>query len=225
MPVATAEKIIFIHIPKSGGTSIMSGLRRAGIEFDLDGQGIWDRLGEHPRGADLIRRLREVYPLHSVTGFWENHLPAEILRELIAPQIWLGAFKFSFVRNPWDLVVSTFTYLHEQRRSLDVAERDFAEVMKHWDFPRFVREYPLLFADQSSMIADKSGKPIVDFVGRFETIQKDYETVCDHLCLAAALPWLNASEHANYRDYYDAQTRYIIERQFARDIDLFGYSF
>lgn len=225
MPTAPSHSFIFVHIPKSGGTSVIGALRNAGVNFELDGRGIWERLGKHPRGAHLIRRLRAIYPINTIAGFWENHLPAELVREFTPGTTWDDAFKFAFVRNPWDLVVSTFFYIDKERASLDASEADFADVMGRCDFQQFVREYPLLFSDMSAMIGDETGRDIIDFVGRFERLEEDFAYVCRRIGIDAQLPHLNPSRHAHYREYYDAETREIVERHFARDIQRFGYAF
>jgi len=69
------------------------------------------------------------------------------------------------------------------------------------------------------------GAVIVDFIGRYETLATDLAYVGDRLGLPLALPHLNRSAHAHYRDYYTDETRAIVAARFARDIERFGYTF
>lgn len=225
MPTATKPRLIFIHIPKSGGTSVLGAFRSAGIDFAFDGDGIWERLAAHPRGPQVLRRLKTLCPINTLVHFAEKHLPAEILREFVADDMWQSSFKFAFVRNPWDLLVSTYFFIQSTKSAFDRMEPDFSNVIEHSDFSAFVRQYPLIAADQQAMLSDESGDKIVDFVGRFERLEEDFAYICGRVGVAAELPHLNPSEHAPYREYYDDETRKIVERHFARDIERFGYTF
>ena len=224
MPIAADPNVIFIHTPKTGGTSILTALRGSGMELAFDDVGLWDRLREHPRGAGVVRALKMIYPVNVIASFAEKHLPAAVLRELVPAEVWERSFKFAFVRNPWDLVVSTFFYIRANEAWFESHEPDYARVACG-GFQDFVRFYPMIAGDTLSMIADEAGEVIVDFVGRYERLEDDFAAVCRRLGISAELPHLNRSEHESYREYYDAATRSIVERHFARDIERFGYSF
>jgi len=49
--------------------------------------------------------------------------------------------------------------------------------------------------------------------------------VRERLGLAHDLPHTNRSAHEDYRGYYTTETRDIVAKRFARDIDRFGYLF
>ena len=100
---------------------------------------------------------------------------------------------------------------------------------------------------QSAMLYDSDGNLLVDFVGKFEHLKQDFETVCQHLGFAdSSLPHVNSSDkksrelrrrfrnlihrngEANLRDYvdfYDAETREFVNNMYRQDIENFGYSF
>jgi hypothetical protein len=78
---------------------------------------------------------------------------------------------------------------------------------------------------QKDFVTDSEGTMIVDFVGRYENLSKDFLQVCNVLNINASLPHINKSSHRNYRSYYSAETRSLVEENFSADIELFGYTF
>ena len=67
----------------------------------------------------------------------------------------------------------------------------------------------------------------MNFVGRFETIEADFEKVCLEINVSASLPKLNVSNKNNepYQSFYTDTTRELVEQAFKPDIELFGYEF
>jgi hypothetical protein len=141
---------------------------------------------------------------------------------------WQRAFKFAFVRNPWDKVVSHYHYRVSTGRS---GLQD-----EHFPFAGWVRlayrdrdprycDVPLMFAPQLEWIVDARGQIMVDFVGRFERLHEDFAAVCRRIGAHAALPHVKPTAHGDYRDFYDAGSRAIIARAFAPDLEQFGYRF
>jgi hypothetical protein len=84
-----------------------------------------------------------------------------------------------------------------------------------------------MFLPQLEWITDEKGDIIVDFVGRFENLQADFDTVCDEINLERQdLHHENRSRHDDtYRSYYDDETKAIVEDCFKADIEYFGYEF
>ena len=79
--------------------------------------------------------------------------------------------------------------------------------------------------NQLDYVADASGQPIVDFVGRYERLREDFSVVRERLGLVQDLPHINRSAHAGYRSYYSDAMRDLVAHRFARDIGFFGYEF
>ena len=71
------------------------------------------------------------------------------------------------------------------------------------------------------------GKIAVDFVGRFENLDADFQVICEALGInpVPKLPHFNPGEHRPYQEYYDDETRAIVADVYADDIETFGYTF
>lgn len=145
-------------------------------------------------------------------------------------------FKFTIVRNPWDRLVSAYFFLkkggfHEKDRRW--AEENISDCPS---FSRFVRDYlhkPKVFnyphfRPQYTYMCDYSGRLQVDYVGRLETITKDFDVIKLKIGLPdAELGKLNRRKNRfdGYRDHYDVVTRDIVANLYKKDIQLLGYSF
>ena len=152
-------------------------------------------------------------------------------------------FRFAFVRNPWDRILSCY-----QNKIVGVREGKFGERVLpsflKWDSKQFnldmtfgefvetLMDVPDAGADphyrsQFTFVEDDLGRDIVNFVGRFENLQDDFEKVATALSAPELrLPHVMQSpRNISYRDYYNSSTRKLIERRFSKDIEKFEYSF
>ena len=197
MVISDRHRCIFVHIQKTGGASIEALLLR----------GDPAAVASAPDGR--------------------RHAPARAIVPIAGGERWRAYFKFAFVRNPWDRLVSWYHMC--------------MQVSSPNAFARYVREQAPTFEDfvlratsgmgarttvnQIDYVTDESGAPIVDFVGRYETLRDDFARVCEKLGVAFDLPHVNRSAHGHYRDYYSEATKAVVAERFARDIAHFGYRF
>jgi len=141
-------------------------------------------------------------------------------------------FSFAFVRNPWDRLVSAYEYLKnggicpldaEDYLNLFSKYENFKEMVLNWEEVFFDQIH---FKSQSDWICDNDGNIIVDFVGKFENLQQDFDIVCDRMQIPRKkLPHTNKTNHKHYTEYYDDEIREIVAKKYARDIEYFGYKF
>jgi hypothetical protein len=76
------------------------------------------------------------------------------------------------------------------------------------------------------ILFDAGGRCVTDFLIRYESLQPDFDTVCDRLATSrVTLPRINVGDHLDYRTYFDDECRTLFEQRFAGDIAAFGYSY
>jgi len=172
--------------------------------------------------AALQRRWRED------TGM-QNERPPVIQRQLAIEMT--NMFRFSFVRNPWDRLVALWANKIENQRAQRAESSDFTGLATSLSFAQFVRRClagPPHCGNQHvvpySTILYWQGQCVADFVGRFERLQEDWAKL-DARFRLGPLPALNASRRRPYREMYDSHLRDLVGRFYARDIELFGYTF
>jgi len=132
-------------------------------------------------------------------------------------------FKFAFVRNPWERLVSEYEFLLDRPK-----HGRHARVKNLNGFEQFIHlQIPRSDAYQMNMLCNRKGRLLMDFVGKLENLQSDWQTVCERIGIPyQALPHKNVTKHKRpFQDYYDHESRQLVERHWAREIELFEYSF
>jgi hypothetical protein len=128
-------------------------------------------------------------------------------------------FKFTFVRNPWDKELSD--YYHNKYRCKRNVGNNFNEYLKSAVF-----DQPIWHDPQLNWISDKKNNILTDFIGRFENLQQDFNTICDKIKIPQQkLTHELKSKHKHYTEYYDEETKSIVAEKYAKDIEYFGYEF
>lgn len=151
------------------------------------------------------------------------HLNACQIEQNIAAEKFENYFKFGFVRNPWDRAVS----LYERKEGLQLKNKmSFDEFVEWLKFSSATCLHPLPHRYQLDWFLNQNGDVIVDFIGRFEQLQKDWGFVSKRIGLSHQLPHLNKNcQRSHYSRYFNKKTRQIIADRFAVDIEYFGYEF
>lgn len=164
-----------------------------------------------------------------------GHMGLHAYRQAFSAREFGRFYKFTFVRNPWDRLVSAYFFLRDGGLNEDDRQRA-EQIARYPDFTAFVEEFiarePFarilhLRPQHSFLCASDTSPPEVDFIGRFERIGEDFARVSRALGLDRELPRRNAgaSRPEGYRQLYTERTAAIVAEAYARDIALFGYSF
>lgn len=132
-------------------------------------------------------------------------------------------FKFTFVRNPFDRALSK--YFHHYHRPTGGGTK-IEKKAREMQFKTWVKKGGLKVFKPQYNFMYKESKLLVDFVGRFENLQEDFNIVCDKIGIPRQqLPHKNQSKHKHYTEYYDDETKEIVAEKYAKDIEYFGYEF
>ena len=141
-----------------------------------------------------------------------KHIKAADLREEIGADKWNEYFKFAFVRHPLDWVASWYTY--RSRKALqDPNHPNHERSTAGMTFREFLQNDRILNggSSQCDYIMDDDDSLLVDFVGKFESLQVDFDTVCDRIGVPRSqLASSNRSPEGSARDLYDDETRRMV---------------
>lgn len=159
-----------------------------------------------------------------------QHYTAREFKDMLGQQKFDNAFKFTFVRNPYDKVLSHYKFrVKTNQTNLGNNPFDFnqwIELTYGKKDPAFY-DKPKFFMPQINWLTDQNDQVLVDFIGRFENLQQDFNIVCDYAGMERkTLPHLNKTKKTgSYRDFYNESSREIITEHFRKDLDYFGYEF
>lgn len=169
----------------------------------------------------------------SIFGEQPGHYTARYL-QMVYGREYRRFFSFAFVRNPWDRIYSSYRFLRRGGWHAGEAEWAKQHLSCYSDFVDFIRRgigrseiaAYFHFLPQTHFVRSWDSNIGVDFVGRFESIERDFKFVVDRLGLVGVeLKTRNKGPQADFRQAYDTESREIVERLYQDDIATFGYSF
>lgn len=223
MIISHARQFILVKSRKTASTSI----ERAIIP-QLGPGDVWTPISIPPVPG---RNYHSLWPVDLMTAKWEwfrdiagrdgplhyrfyfDHMPLARIRRTL-PRAQFGSYrKYAFDRNPWDFLVSFYSY---RRRKGEVA---------NWDFDRFLHEFPVV---QNRELYTEGGAVIADRVFRFEDLGSALAEIAAETGLSFdSLPQDKRSYRGgtDYRSFYDASSRDLVASRFASTIALLGYDF
>jgi chondroitin 4-sulfotransferase 11 len=162
------------------------------------------------------------------------------LRAIYGDAIWQSSYKFAFVRNPWDRLVSWWTMIDALRPRFEAGEvfnvfqtyvlsraKTFEDFLTRCDEEvADVDGSKHIFRNQIDYLTDHSRHLIVDFVERFERLQEDMSKVAREIGMGTlVLPRINVSQHKHYSEYYTQDSANLVANRCRKDLSLFGYRF
>ena len=201
MLVSDSRKLVFVHIQKTGGSTV------------------------HRLLEANVPDLNIIKPTHQFA--------IQGIKEL---EGWDEYYKFAFVRNPWDRLVSWYSMVTKFKKwnkyPLWQYVRDnsstFEEFIYNCTDEVEIREgvhYSFAY-NQLDYVTDKNGNLLVDFIGRLENFDEDVREAFSRIGIELkTIPHKNRSRHKHYSEFYTPETEMIVRERFKKDIEYFGYQF
>ena len=202
MIVSFSRRFVFVAIPKTAGHAVRTRLREHLAPTD------WEQCALFERKA---------FPQQALAAIRHGHLTCSEVKPYLLPGMWEQFFKFAFVRDPFDRFISAawFHYQDTGRMRDDPmgTMKAMLEARSHF-----------LVRPQHEFICDGDGRLLVDQVGRYETLQADFDAVCNRIGAGGApLPAVNVTRRPGETELDDELVQ-MLRETYARDFELFGYS-
>jgi len=198
MPISHKYKAIFVHIPKTAGTSIEKAMNIRKID-------------------ESILRSHKLVDIKGVK-YAPQHFTSNILkRHKITKPYWDSYFKFAIVRHPYSRVLSEYFWVFKQLNEFD--SNHFSVFLDSYylniNSDHKLSQYEYLTID---------GELAVDYVGKFENLDESFEIIKNKIDLEANLPKIQVSN--NKTDYLKLLTKEQKQKIFEiykDDFTFFGY--
>jgi hypothetical protein len=200
---------LFIRVPKTGSTSILS--TKNVVEF------------KRYKNAKIFSEASDntiIYP--------NSYYASRVISVFDKFFCLDNYFTFGFVRNPFDRAVSSWKF-GSHISDWGVSFKDFCMQLRRIDTnPEkvFNDANTQHICDQYPLLKDDKLGVEVNFIGRFENLQEDFNIICDKIGIPKQkLPHKNKGKHKHYTEYYDDETKQIVAEKYRKDIEYFGYEF
>jgi hypothetical protein len=215
MIISHGRKYIFVHIPKTGGTSLALALESKAMKDDI-------MLGDTPKARNRRKRVKDV---QASGRLWKHSRLCDIYG--LVDQVQIESYLvFTIVRNPWDRIVSYYHWLRQQNFNHSAVTK-----AKALDFGGFLADADTQAALRNDAVArytqDATGMDRCRLHLRLEHLAEDLPRLEQALNLhLPEFPHENRSQRqANYQSCYTQDSRDLVQTIFAQDINRFSYRF
>jgi Sulfotransferase family len=205
MLISREKKMLFIHIQKTAGSSILKILRSR----VPDAKGY---LGTHDHASRAKNRLGNDYDLYYSFAFVRNPWDRLVSWYTMITQQ-------AGVTSPGRLN-RLFKYVLENSSCFEDFILNCTDTIDDFDGRKS------FMYNQYDYISDENKSLIVDFAGKFENFESDLKKALERIGLFdIEIPHVNKSAHLHYSAYYTPRTRDIVAERYERDRREFGYTF
>jgi hypothetical protein len=217
MLLSIKYNFLFVHIAKTGGTSVRSALQPLR----------WRDPWYYP--MFLCSRLSHLSG-HRIGTKFPRHSRIVAAKELLPETFFNDLYKFAIVRNPWDLQVSSYHHIRRERPHLIEHIEDFDHFIRWKLDPQRAYQYHVDTSIQSQLdyLIDLQGNILVNFIGHYENLAEDFKEITRQIKVdGISLPHKRKATNRSkdFRSYYTDDLAELVANHFKRDIEAFGYRF
>ncbi len=215
MILSRGRRLIFIHIPKTGGTALTLALEARAMKDDI-------LIGDTPKARARKARL---HGFKSHGRLWKHSTLADIAGLATEEEI-ATFFTLTLVRNPWDRIVSYYHWLRDQsfaHPAVGLAKsHDFSGFLNHPQTRTALSLWPY-----TAYMRDAAGHDRASLYARLEHLDHDLAPFEAHLGFRLTpLKPANISDRArDWRGFYSDADAALVADIAASDIARFGYHF
>jgi len=215
MPICKKNRLIYVHIPKSGGTSIEKFF---GMYNENSNIPDLDKLHGHVP-VENSKKINNPLSLGGSYGYYLQHLSINEIMAIIPDNIHIYKNIFTFIRNPWDRIVSEYIWAYSFLEFDDFISRVFDVVRNRI----MLDTENVHFRPQNEFLNRE-----VKYICRFEHYKHDLINLTKSLSLninTDKIPHEKKSIRKHYSHYYSKKTIALIEEIYAKDIEIYGYEY
>jgi len=196
--ISTSKKLIFVHIPKTGGSS---------IELILN-----------PYLDDKVIKEDDKH-INIKTNFKNNlgvnykHATATELKLIYGDDIFNNYHKFTVIRHPYDRLLSLHFWVYNSW-NLNKFKKGLSTSITSDDIKTNRHIGPL-----SYFIEDSNGDLLIDRIIKFDNLNNEFNELCKDFGISEQLIHLNKTKHMNHSKYYDKEIYDMIDSAYQDEID------
>ncbi len=215
MPICKKNRLIYVHIPKTGGTSIekLFGMYNENSHIpDLD------KLHGHVP-VENSKKVNNPLSLGGNYGYYLQHLSINEIKGIIPDHIYIDKNIFTCIRNPWDRIVSEYIWAYSFLKFDDFINKVFDVVSNRI----MLDTENVHFRPQNEFLNSE-----LNYICRFEEFKNDLGNLIKSLSLninVDKIPHEKKSIRNHYSQYYSNKSIALIEEIYAKDIEIYGYSY
>ena len=218
--VSHRYKFIYFKTYKTASTSMYDFLAPLCTDPDIKPDSILSNTGRPP----LISKYGRVGTFLNSRNVenWGAHISALEVKNVLGNEIFNSYYKFTTVRNPFQVAVSAYRHNHQ---ALD--ERSALFEWKRKCFETYLPKHPY---EENWDIYTVDDIPICNYYIRYESLIENTNHVLNHLRLPPIVknrfPFLRSKgQSKNYRSYYEENRMAIYREYFKKELEFFNYEF
>mgnify|MGYP001185467971 CR=1 FL=1 len=209
-------KAIFIHIHKTGGTTIAMNLKKYyGFET------FYIRRPDHQKFCFDKKKKKYINFENRVHGIINYFKTSKYINKKMNmnDDKWEKYYKFCFIRNPYDRIVSAWNHINR----FNIPFKNYLNLKDKCNDVEYIH---MFMPQYRSMINEKARK-FIDFIGYFENLDNDFEKVLKNIGIINIMHnnknKLNVRKHKPFFEYYDQDSLNKVNILMKEDFDNLNY--